>query len=123
MTEKQSHPANGAPATMQDWPTLVGRAVDDVTRILQSEARMLQTSMGAALETRLASAIATLTIVAVMISGAVCIVCAAILLLHQWLPLWQSFGIIGGGILLVGLVAYAIKRSPATLESPESKSI
>jgi Putative Actinobacterial Holin-X, holin superfamily III len=123
MTEKQSHPANGAPATMQDWPTLVGRAVDDVTRILQSEARMLQTSMGAALETRLASAIATLTIVAVMISGAVCIVCAAILLLHQWLPLWQSFGIIGGAVMLAGLVAYAVKRSPATLESAESKSI
>ena len=123
MTEKQSHPANGAPATMQDWPTLVGRAVDDVTRILQSEAHMLQTSMGAALETRLASAIATLTIVAVMISGAVCIVCAAILLLHQWLPLWQSFGIIGGGILLVGLAGYAITKSPATLESAESKSI
>ena len=123
MTEKQSHPANGAPATMQDWPTLVGRAVDDVTRILQSEAHMLQTSMSAALETRLASAIATLTIVAVMISGAVCIVCAAILLLHQWLPLWQSFGIIGGGVLLAGLACYAIKRSPATLESAESKSI
>ncbi len=108
---------------MQDWPTLVGRAVDDVTRILQSEARILQTNMGAALETRLASAIATLTIVAVMISGAVCIVCAAILLLHQWLPLWQSFGIVGGGILLVGLAAYAITKSPATLESAESKSI
>jgi hypothetical protein len=123
MTEKQSHPANGAPATMQDWPTLVGRAVDDVTRILQSEARILQTNMGAALETRLASAIATLTIVAVMIGGAVCIVCAAILLLHQWLPLWQSFGIIGGGILLVGLAGYAITKSPATLESAESKSI
>jgi len=123
MTEKQSHPANRAPATMQDWPTLVGRAVDDVTRILQSEAHMLQTNMGAALETRLASAIATLTIVAVMIGGAVCIVCAAILLLHQWLPLWQSFGIIGGGVLLAGLVGYAVKRSPATLESAESKSI
>ena len=108
---------------MQDWPTLVGRAVDDVTRILQSEARMLQTSMSAALETRLASAIATLTIVAVMISGAVCIVCAAILLLHQWLPLWQSFGIIGGGILLIGLTGYAISKSPAPLESAESKSI
>jgi hypothetical protein len=123
MTEKQSHPANGAPGTMQDWPTLVGRAVDDVTRILQSEARILQTNMGAALETRLASAIATLTIVAVMISGAVCIVCAAILLVHQWLPLWQSFGIIGGGILLVGLASYAITKSPAMQESAESKSI
>ena len=123
MTEKQSHIANGTQETLQDWPTLVGRAVDDVTHILQSEAHMLETSMSAALETRLASAIATLTIVAVMIGGAVCIVCAAILLLHQWLPLWQSFGIIGGGILLVGLASYAITKSPPTLESAESKSI
>jgi CHASE2 domain-containing sensor protein len=106
MTEKQSHTANGAPETLQDWPTLVGRAVDDITRILQSEARMLETSVGAALETRLASAIATLTVVAVMICGGVCIVCAAILLLHEWLPLWQAFGIAGVGILLVGIANY-----------------
>jgi hypothetical protein len=57
-----------------------------------------------------------------MIGGAVCIVCAAILLLHQWLPLWQSFGIIGGGILLAGLAGYAITKSPAT-EAAETKSI
>jgi hypothetical protein len=37
--------------------------------------------------------------------------------------LWQSFGIIGGGILLVGLAAFAITKAPATLESAESKSI
>ncbi len=83
MTEKQPHHANGAPEASQDWPTLVGRAVDDVTRILQSEAHMLETSMGAALETRLASAIATLTVVAVMVCGGVCMLCAAILLLHR----------------------------------------
>ena len=45
MTEKQSHISNGSPATLQDWPVLLSRAVDDVTRILQSEAHMLQTSM------------------------------------------------------------------------------
>ena len=110
MTEKQSHIANGAPETLQDWPTLVGRAVDDITRILQSEARMLETSMGAALETRLASAIATLTVVAVMICGGVCMLCAGILLLHQWLPLWQAFGIAGIGILLVGIANYLSGR-------------
>jgi VIT1/CCC1 family predicted Fe2+/Mn2+ transporter len=111
MTEKQPHHANGMPeTTQQDWPTLVGRAVDDVTRILQSEAHMLQTSMGAALETRLASAIATLTIVAVMICGGVCMLCAAILLLHQWLPLWQSFGVAGVAIMIVGIASYAIKK-------------
>ena len=117
MTEKQPHHANGAPETLQDWPTLVGRAVDDVTRILQSEAHMLQTSMGAALETRLASAIATLTIVAVMICGGVCMLCAAILLLHQWLPLWQSFGVAGVAIMIVGIASYAIKKPAVGINS------
>src|SRR5208282_2129808 len=70
MTDKHSHPTNGAPETFQDWPTLVSRAVDDVSRILQSEAHMLQTSMGAALETLLANAMATLTVIAVIICGA-----------------------------------------------------
>jgi drug/metabolite transporter (DMT)-like permease len=96
---------------------LLSRAVDDVTRILQSEAHMLQTSMGAALETRLASAVATLTIVAVIVCGGVCVLCAGILLLHEWLPLWQSFGIAGAGILLIGIASYATMKSSARLKS------
>jgi hypothetical protein len=113
MTEKQPHHTNGAPESLQDWPTLVGRAVDDVTRILQSEAHMLETSMSAALATRLASAIATLTVIVIVSCGGVCIVCAAILLLHEWLPLWQAFGLAGVSILLVGIATYSIKRSSA----------
>jgi len=118
--EKQLHTANGAPATLQDWPTLVGRAVDDISRILQSEAHMLETSMGAALEARLANAIATLTVIAVMICGGVCILCAAILLLHEWLPLWQAFGIAGVGILLIGIASYTITKPRTVLEPSES---
>ena len=110
MTEKQPHHANGAPESLQDWPTLVGSAVDDVTRILQSEAHMLETSMSAALASRLANAIATLTIVAVMLCGGVCVLCAAILLLHQWIPLWQAFGLAGATILLIGIAIYAIRK-------------
>jgi hypothetical protein len=113
MTEKQQPHANGAPEVLQDWPTLVSRAVDDVTRIFQSEAHMLETRMGAALETRLASTIATLTLIAIVICGAVCMVCAAILLLHRWLPLWQAFGLAGGCIMLAGIASYLIMK-PAT---------
>ena len=113
MTEKQLHNAYGAHETLQDWPTLVGRAVDDVTRILQSEVHMLETSMSAALETRLASTIATLTVIAVMISGGVSILCAAILLLHEWLPLWQAFGSAGAGVLLIGIAVYSIMKPRA----------
>jgi len=110
MIERQQHRPNGAPEIQQDWPTLVGRAVDDVTRILQSEVHMLETNMAAVLEKRLANAIATLTVIAVMICGGVCVLCAAILLLHQWLPLWQSFGIAGVSILIVGIASYAIMK-------------
>lgn len=110
MTEKQPHHANGAPESMQDWPTLVGRAVDDVTRILQGEAHMLETSMSAALASRLANAIATLTVIAVMLCGGVCVLCAAILLLHQWIPLWQAFGLAGMTILLIGIAIYAFGK-------------
>jgi Putative Actinobacterial Holin-X, holin superfamily III len=117
MTERQPHHANGSPETLQDWPTLVSRAVDDVTRILQSEAHMLETSVGATLETRLASAIATLTVIAVMLCGGVCILCAAILLIHKWLPLWQAFGIAGVGILIVGIVCYAIMKPEVAITS------
>ena len=113
MMEKQQSHTNGAPEVLQDWPTLVSRAVDDVTRIFQSEAHMLETRMGAALETRLASTIATLTLLAIVICGAVCMVCAAILLLHLWLPLWQAFGLAGGCIMLAGIAGYLIMK-PAT---------
>ena len=113
MTEKQPHHANGVPEPLQDWPTLVGRAVDDVTRILQSEAHMLETSMSAALASRIASAIATLTIVAVMLCGGVCVLCAAILLVHQWIPLWQAFGLAGATILIIGVAIYVIRKPSA----------
>jgi len=61
---------------------------------------MLETSMSAALASRLANAIATN-----------CNWCDArrrsmrpvrpILLLHQWIPLWQAFGFAGATILLI----------------------
>jgi hypothetical protein len=41
--------------------------------------------------------------------------CAAILLLHEWIPLWQAFGIAGVGILLIGLASYAIMNPRAGL--------
>jgi CHASE2 domain-containing sensor protein len=113
MTEKQPHHANGASESIQDWPTLVSRAVDDVTRILQSEAHMLETSMSAALASRLANAIATITVIAVMLCGGVCVLCAAILLLHQWIPLWQAFGLAGATILLIGIAIYAFRKPAA----------
>jgi VIT1/CCC1 family predicted Fe2+/Mn2+ transporter len=117
MAEKHPLPVEGAPTTYADWPTLIERAVDDVSRILRSEAHMLQTSIEATLEAQISNTVALLTIVAVMISGAICILCAAILLLHQWLPWWEAFGIAGLATLVVGVVINAARRPPTEVKT------
>jgi hypothetical protein len=117
MAEKHLPPIDGTPTAYSDWPTLIERAVDDVSRILRSEAQMFQTSMGAALGLQISNTVTHLTIVGVMISGAICILSAAIMLLHQWLPWWQAFGIAGLATLFVGIVSDAAMRPPAGVKT------
>jgi hypothetical protein len=105
------------PTAYSDWPTLIERAVDDVSRILRSEAQMFQTSMGATLEVQISKTIAHLAILAVLISGAICILSSAILLLHRWLPWWQAFGIAGLATLLVGIASIAAMRPPTAVKT------
>ena len=71
---------------------------------------MFQTTMGAALEARIATAVASLTIAAVMICGALCILCAASLLLHQWFQWWEAFGIGGLATLVIWIASHAIMK-------------
>jgi VIT1/CCC1 family predicted Fe2+/Mn2+ transporter len=110
MTDKHPLPTNGDTTATSDWPTLIERAVDDVSRILRSEVHMLQTSVGAALELQVSKTIAHLANTVVMLIGALCMLCAFIFLLHQWLPWWQAFGAIGVATLLVGIVGSAVTR-------------
>jgi hypothetical protein len=117
MAEKYTLANDRTPTSYSDWPTLLERAVDDVTRILRSEAQMFQTSMGTALELQISNTVARLTIVAVMICGALCILSASLLLLHQWLPWWQAFGIAGLVMLVVGIVSDAAMKPPAEVKT------
>ena len=43
--------------------------------------------------------------------GALCMLCALLFLLHQWLPWWQAFGAIGLATLLVGIVANGMMKT------------
>jgi hypothetical protein len=89
--------------TNSDWPTLIERAVDDVSRIMRSEAQMFQTSIGAALELQISKILTRLMVLSLLISGAVCLLCAATFLLHQWLAWWQAFGTIGLATLVTAI--------------------
>ena len=120
MTEK--YPAiNGGRTAEADWPSLIERAVDDLSRIVQSEARILQTRLSAAIELRIANALVALTAVGLMTIGGLCLIGGAICLLHRWVPWWQAFGIVGGVLVLVGLGCYAAMHSRS--EAPDKAGL
>ncbi|MGO9058268.1 MAG: phage holin family protein [Candidatus Binataceae bacterium] len=101
-------PANNAPSgTEGDWSTLVGRAIDDVSRIIQSEIGLFETTLSAAVEGQTDDALANLATVAVLICGAICMLGALILLLHQWLQWWLALAIAGGVAFAVGIAIHA----------------
>ena len=113
MREQQRLSIDGSPGPESDWPSLIERAVDDLSRILRSEAQMLQTSLGAAVQRQISNTVILLTVVAIVAAGGLCMLFAAVFLLHQWLPLWQSFGLVGLVMLLTGLVCAALSRGRA----------
>ena len=118
---EEKHPLSidAAPETYADWPTLIERAMDDVSRILRSEVRMLETSIRATLEAQVSHAVAHLAIAALLIGGAICILAASILLLHQWLPWWQAFGIAGVATVVVAIVSNAAIRPPTEVKTKD----
>ncbi len=113
MAEKHYLPVAESPELHSDWASLVERAVDDVSRILRSEAQMFQTSIASALERQISKSVTLLAVLSLMICGGLCILSAAILLLHQWLPLWQAFGCVGLASLIAGIIVSVAMRPGA----------
>ena len=112
----EQHPLTNEPAAASpDWATLTERALDDLSRIVRSEIHMLQTSIETAVEARIDRVVTRAMTIAAMVCGAFCVLCAVILLLHQWLPWWQSFGIGGFSLLAFGVVNRATRRSSSQL--------
>jgi len=96
-----------ASASEGDWSTLVGRAIDDVSRIIQSEIGLLETTLRAVVEEQTDYALVNLAAVAVMICAAICMLGALILFLHQWAQWWLAFAIAGLVASAAGIAIHA----------------
>jgi putative superfamily III holin-X len=90
----------------ENWPTLLSRAVDDVSRVIHAEMRLFEAHLAASAESLVENASVALIVLATFIIAEICIVTAAILLLHQWLPWWLSLGLAGTTIFAAGLVLW-----------------
>ena len=104
-----------------DWGTLLGRAVDDLTRIMHSEAQLLSLSLKALFDQEVDRVIAFVITAGLMGGGAICILAAAILFLREYLmlPWWQSFGAAGLALfaIAIGVGAFASSKPRPVLTS------
>ena len=102
--------ANGADTSAQ-WPTLLSRMLEDLSRVIQLELQLLEAKIAPALTTMadqaIAGLIAGLVILSAGVMAGVCLLAALILLLHQWIPWWQCFGIGGLVAIACALIAFA----------------
>ena len=118
--EEKRFVVNGAQDRHPDWATLITDAVDEVTRILRSEANVIRVSIGASLRAEVNYALAVLAMAGALMCAGVCALAAFIVFLHQshadlnWqgLAWWQSFS--AGAILMVvvALIIRAIAGRP-----------
>jgi hypothetical protein len=116
MTEKHTLSVKEPSGIHEDWSTLIARAADDVSRIIQSEIHLFETTSGSALEGQINYALAGLAMVAVMICGTLCALAALILWAHQWLQWWQACAIGAFTMLAVaGVIRATVFTAPSKL--------
>ncbi len=119
MPENQLIPRNDhidvESAASADWASLVARAVDDMTRIVHSEFRLLVAGMQSVLDEGIDRVLGFIATGVLIMAGALCMLAAIIMFLHEFmlLPWWQSFGITA--LLMFG-IAIAIRA--ATMQRP-----
>jgi len=129
MAENQLIPSNDrirAEARESDWASLLARAIDDMTRIVHSELRLFSANMKTVLAEETDRVLASIATGVLMASGAICLVAAAILFLHEYarLPWWQSFGVVGMALfaIAIGVGAFATSRSKTSAIALVEKS-
>jgi hypothetical protein len=93
-----------------DWPTLLAKLFDDFIRIVRGEIRLATASIAPGIDSVLMRILSRLALAVMGLCGVVCLMAAAILLLHKYLEWWAAFGLMGLGLLFLVLVGSLLPR-------------
>ena len=99
------------------WPELVSRAVNDISRIVHAEIRLAELGIKRLIEREIDRSLKVVIALGFLLCAAVCAVGAAVIGLHTLLGLWwAAFAIVAAmsGLAGVGFFLWATRRSEPT---------
>jgi Putative Actinobacterial Holin-X, holin superfamily III len=101
--------AEGSP----NWPELLSKTIDDLSRIARTEMELLVAKLGLLLEAQTDKIAGTLILVVALSYGSVFLLVGIILLIHLWLAWWLSFLITGAAIVMAGVFLQMTMKAAA----------
>ncbi|MFZ0660653.1 MAG: phage holin family protein [Candidatus Binataceae bacterium] len=96
------------------WPELAERVISDLTHVIRVEIELFRNSLIPIFSDLTDRVVAGLIAGFVMLAGGVTLLAALIMLLHQWLPWWQSLAISGAAAILAGYILTRFATRPAS---------
>jgi hypothetical protein len=103
------------------WSQLLGVTLDEVARIVRTEIRLAEASLGRMVENQTERVFGAVVLLFALIYGATFVLGSLVLLIHQWLVWWIAFGLTGIVIIIAGLGFHIImaRRAAASHSKAE----
>jgi hypothetical protein len=95
---------------VQSWPGLLAKLFVDFTKVVEAEARLVRASIEPTLSAVLDRWLLQIVTAAIALAGCLLLLAAVILLLHEWLPWWEAFGVVGAVTVVAAIVCGRVSR-------------
>jgi hypothetical protein len=86
-----------------NWPQLLSKTIDDLSRIARTEMELLVAKLGLLLEAQTDKIAGMLFLIVALSYGSLFLLGGIVLLIHIWLAWWLSFLITGAAIVIAGV--------------------
>jgi hypothetical protein len=101
-----------------EWPELVSRAVNDLSRIVHAEIRLAELGIKNLIETEIERSLKIVLALGFLLCAAICGVGAAVIGLHLVLGLWwAAFAVVAGASGLAGIGLFLLAKRPTSATS------
>jgi Putative Actinobacterial Holin-X, holin superfamily III len=101
--------AEGSP----NWPELLSKTIDDLSRIARTEMELLVAKLGLLLEAQTDKITGVLILVGALLYGSAFLLGGIVRLFHLWTAWWLSFLITGAAVVIAGVLFQMTMKAAA----------